>query len=61
MSADRKFFEVKAHLPAEKPGQHEFFRIVSLSGGDTVAYGIPSKDLAEAMCEGANNARSKKK
>ena len=67
MSADRKFFEVVRHVSGV--GKHERYNIVSIAtkmGGnedtpEVIAYGIPSRDLAEAACEAMNNARSKKK
>ena len=63
MSSDRAYFAVQPSANImDKPGHNaQWWRIVSVAGRDVVASGIPSKDLAEAMCEGANNASSKKK
>ena len=55
----RPYFKVEAyHWIAERK---VCWRIVSIAGGDTVADSIPSADLAQIMCEAANEARSKKK
>lgn len=67
MSADRKYFEV-VRGTSTLPGR-EAYDIISIASKmgrndlkpEIVAYGIPSRDLAEAACEAMNNARSKKK